>query len=445
MIRVLFISLLLPFSIYSQTETVWTNAKDWNEVKKMAKMQNKFIFVDVYATWCGPCRLMDKNVYGNDTVRKVLSKDFISIKVQMDSTTNDDAHTKSWYDDAHQINEKYKPEGLPALLFFSPQGELAYKEVGYVSPVKFVYVAKEALTNPLGRYEQSMSRFKEGKMDFAEMPALARLANLKKEKDLSINIAKTYKEKWLDLQPGEVAFTRENLLFIVDFYYYLINSKDRYFNLFYEKPAYADSIIHHSTFKNISNFIAWNIIIKEEISDKLYLNDKAITKPKPNWKKIYSSIAGKYSKVNLDDFFLDQQIKYYQVAGDWRSYIKYVERKMKKYPPRVGGKLFGPQFGDAGGINLYAWNMFLYCADKKLLKSALKWSDISIKLETRPGAITNFMDTKANLLYKMGRSKDAIELEEKVIERNPSSEGTKLFIGNLNKMKQGIPTWGVNK
>jgi thioredoxin-related protein len=438
--------LLYPFLLYAQSEeALWTKAKGWEEVKTMAKMQNKFIFIDVYATWCGPCKLMDKNVYVNDTVKQVLNKDFISIKVQMDSSVNDDEYIKTWYSDAHLIKEKYKPEGLPALLFFSPEGELAHKEIGYVPAIKFIDVAKEALTNPLGRYEQDVSSFNKGLLRFDEMPALARLANRKGQRELALNVAKKYKEKVLDQQSDEMAFSKENLMFIVDFYYDFINTNDRYFKLFYERPNYVDSIIKNPMYNNVSNFIAKNIIIKEEINNKIYSNGKAMSKPKPDWKAIQASISGKYSKINIDELFPDQQIRFYQIAGDWKTHVKYVEMKMEKYPPQKGGKLFGPQLGDASAVNMYAWNVFQNCNDQGALKAALKWSEMSIKLETRPGAITNFMDTKANLLYKLGRVKEAIEFEEKVIERNTSGEGKKLFEGNLNKMKEGVPTWVVKK
>jgi thiol:disulfide interchange protein len=34
----------------------------WAQVKEKAKAENKYIFMDCYATWCGPCKAMDKNV-----------------------------------------------------------------------------------------------------------------------------------------------------------------------------------------------------------------------------------------------------------------------------------------------------------------------------------------------------------------------------------------------
>jgi thiol:disulfide interchange protein len=38
------------------------NNLSWEQVKEKAKAENKYIFVDCYATWCGPCKAMDKEV-----------------------------------------------------------------------------------------------------------------------------------------------------------------------------------------------------------------------------------------------------------------------------------------------------------------------------------------------------------------------------------------------
>ena len=40
----------------------FVNGLSWQEVLQKAKAENKYIFVDCYATWCGPCKAMDKEV-----------------------------------------------------------------------------------------------------------------------------------------------------------------------------------------------------------------------------------------------------------------------------------------------------------------------------------------------------------------------------------------------
>jgi thiol:disulfide interchange protein len=35
----------------------------WNEILAKAKTENKYIFIDCYTTWCGPCKYMSKNIF----------------------------------------------------------------------------------------------------------------------------------------------------------------------------------------------------------------------------------------------------------------------------------------------------------------------------------------------------------------------------------------------
>jgi thioredoxin-related protein len=445
--RLLYVFLFMPLVVMAQNIGInFEQQLTWEQIKEKAKAENKFIFVAAYATWCIPCKQMEA-VYKNEQVGKILNDQFISVKVQMDETTNDDDRIKKWYYVAGEFKEQYKPEGFPCYLFFSPEGRLVHKDIGLKAPDKFIGLATEALLDPVGKYENLVCRFKEGNLAYAEMPQLARTAKKKKQNDLAISIAKTYKEKYLDQLPKEDAFLKDNLLFLADFAYDILTSNDRYFQFFYNHGGEADIIMDikewdGKTIRKTSKIIVSNIIIKEEIAIKIYKDGKPITRPKPNWKKIYNTICQKYNCDFANNFFPDQQIWFYQAAKDFINYAFYVEKKMKKYPPKPNGTLFGGPFGDSYGLNYVAWQIFENITNKKLLEKALSWIDLGIQLvgsSVPPG----YIDTKANLLYKLGRVKEAIELEEKAVIL--SAKKSKEFKEVVEKMKQGLPTWPVKE
>jgi hypothetical protein len=63
-------------------------------------------------------------------------------------------------------------------------------------------------------------------------------------------------------------------------------------------------------------------------------------------------------------------------------------------------------------LNSMAWNYFETVTDKKLLKAALSWAEKSVSLQK-----TWFnLDTKANLLYKLNKKKDALKAAEEAIQ-----------------------------
>src|SRR5690349_5093161 len=90
---------------YEGSGILWVDNLNWQQVLKKAKKEKKYIFVDCFTTWCGPCKKMDKEVYANDSVGDLLNAKFISVKVQMDSTKGDNEFTRSWYKTARGMGE----------------------------------------------------------------------------------------------------------------------------------------------------------------------------------------------------------------------------------------------------------------------------------------------------------------------------------------------------
>jgi thioredoxin-related protein len=294
----------------------WAEDLTWDQLKVKAKAENKLIFVDAYATWCAPCKLMDKNVYPNDTVAQALNLQFISVKIQMDETPKDNEFVRAWYTDARLIKSQNKIDGYPSFLFFSPEGRLMHQDLGLKSPAQFIALVKEALTDPIGQYEGLIEKYKNGQIEEKDLSVLAMKVLTKKDKELAKEIGRSYKEKYLDRLKNEEVFTKDNLLFLSVFYYNLLNSKDRYFQFFYQQEDHADRLAA----KKISKNIVSAIIAKEEIRDKIYIGKKAIAKPKPAWNKFKSKIAAKYGDDWSKQFFPDEQIAFYQAAQDWKNY-----------------------------------------------------------------------------------------------------------------------------
>jgi thioredoxin-related protein len=444
--------LAMPFFVLSQNVDLvhdnsgvkWTEGLSWDSVIEKAKKENKFIFVDCYATWCGPCKQMDKEVYTQKNVGEILNPKFISVKVQMDKTEKDNEITKKWYPVVKEFREQYSIEGYPSYLFFNSAGMLAYKALGFQDAKVFVETVKEALTDPEARYQRDVEKFKSGQLVYTYMPDLARQAKDKKDEELATEIAKHFKEKYLDKLNDDEVFTKGNLGFLMVFQPELLKTNDRYFQFFYQHPDLADSIIDGAIYgrKHIAKLITQLVITKEEIGDKIYKDGKPITDPKPNWSAIHKSVKKKYGRKYYDLLFPDNEIRFYEEAQDWRNAMKYVNVRIKKYPPQSNGFSFGVQYGDVWTVNHWAWNFFLQCNDKELLQKALAWSDLAISLEDKPSTKANYIDTKANLLYKIGNIKEAIELEEKALELSKDVTYTHDNIQKvLTKMKAGLPTW----
>src|ERR1700743_3710476 len=117
----------------------------WEQIMNAAREAHKYIFVDCYATWCGPCKLMDQQIYPNDTVGRYMNAHFVSVRVQVDRTDWDSEDTKAWYPIANRIRHVYSVTILPTFLFFSSDGWPLHKAFGAkLTTAAFLDVVKNA-------------------------------------------------------------------------------------------------------------------------------------------------------------------------------------------------------------------------------------------------------------------------------------------------------------
>lgn len=94
---------------------------DYSEALKKAKETPKLIFVDMYADWCVPCRIMDANVYSDPTVASLLNSRFYPVKLDADSQDtimcdNQRKTVQRCYFDVWELS------ALPALVLVAPKG-----------------------------------------------------------------------------------------------------------------------------------------------------------------------------------------------------------------------------------------------------------------------------------------------------------------------------------
>jgi len=109
---IVFVLLLIPgSSTYSQEKQVKDSIHffpgSWREAVAKAKTEKKHIFLDAYASWCVPCKTMEREVYTDRKVAKYFNANFISIKIDMEKG------------EAPDLSKRFTSiDGYPSLLFF---------------------------------------------------------------------------------------------------------------------------------------------------------------------------------------------------------------------------------------------------------------------------------------------------------------------------------------
>lgn len=103
---------------------------DWASIVKKAKAENKIIFLDAYASWCGPCKLLQKNVFTRPDVGEIFNKNFVNVKVDMERG------------EGPQLSRMFPLEAYPTLFFIEPDGKIVKKVIGYQTPEALIGIGK---------------------------------------------------------------------------------------------------------------------------------------------------------------------------------------------------------------------------------------------------------------------------------------------------------------
>ena len=109
-----------------------------------AKRENKHMIVDVYTTWCGWCKVMDRQTYGNAEVANYLTENFVLAKVNGESSA--ELHYKGEAMSERAFARKVGVTGFPTTYFLKPDADIIGGAPGFITPDNFIIYAKYVST-----------------------------------------------------------------------------------------------------------------------------------------------------------------------------------------------------------------------------------------------------------------------------------------------------------
>jgi thioredoxin-related protein len=114
----LLIATLTVLSISATAQVQFKNIT-FKQALEQAGKEGKMVFIDVYTTWCGPCKLLDKEVFSDPLVGERLNKDFVCLKIDNEKSA-----------DKEEI-APYEIKGYPTMLVLNAKGEEVKRLYGY--------------------------------------------------------------------------------------------------------------------------------------------------------------------------------------------------------------------------------------------------------------------------------------------------------------------------
>ncbi|AFK05495.1 hypothetical protein Emtol_0223 (plasmid) [Emticicia oligotrophica DSM 17448] len=105
----------------------------WEEALELAKKENKVIFLDVYATWCGPCKMLKRLTFSNKKVGSFYNENFINVALDGESG------------EGPAVARLYGVRAYPSLLFVDSNGKLINHSAGFRPPSDFIDLGKSII------------------------------------------------------------------------------------------------------------------------------------------------------------------------------------------------------------------------------------------------------------------------------------------------------------
>ncbi len=181
-----FLIILFQLNVFSQGIEFFHGT--WEEALEKATEEEKVIFVDAFASWCGPCKRMAKATFPNDKVGDFFNKNFLNVKLDYEKK------------EAATFRKKYPVSAFPTLYFIDYNGEVVHVQKGAQSVEGIINVGRLVLSK-IDRSDTFRSAYEEG--DKSAETVYRYVKALNQANKSSLAIVNEYLSKQKDLKTPE--------------------------------------------------------------------------------------------------------------------------------------------------------------------------------------------------------------------------------------------------
>lgn len=360
----IFMAVLLSWSLSTTAQVQFIEAT-WSKAGKLAKKDQKFVFVDAYTDWCGWCKVMDKKTFSETEVGEYVNNHFVSIKIEMEKEEM-----------GRKIAMKYGINSYPTFLIFDANERLVGKLVGFQSPEAFLKNLEEAI-KPENQLKQP-GYSADFDQNYPEMYALTFAAKDNRKLPDSTTLVNYFKQEF-DLS-NEVNWR------VVNRFSYAIDYPQM-MTLLEQKDAIIQNFGKDEYYGFIDRFSGGRLQSAIKNRDRREMN-RLLT----------------FMTARVEDPL--NTLPYYSLAfssqiEDWGNLVSTIENmRLQEMDLKLSF------------YNDYAWKIYEKCSDTSLVAKALSWMTPLIDEE----AEWMYIDTYAALLYKSGEYDQAEKWARLAIE-----------------------------
>lgn len=240
------ISIFCAITISAQ-EAIQFQELPFKDIIAKAKKEKKLVFIDAYASWCGPCKMMEKNVFTQKAVSDYYNTNFINARFDMEKGEGRD------------IASKFGVRSYPTYLFLNGEGELVSRNTGYMEESLFVAMAQD-INSPGNKKGSLKDRFAGGEKD---PEFLINIMKLNANSDYEF--AKKASERYFQNKKKTEELSKDEIGFLL---YFVKSSEDTNYNVFASRKAEIIKYLPEETYNEFDAQLKLGKIVEQSIDDK---------------------------------------------------------------------------------------------------------------------------------------------------------------------------------
>lgn len=302
-----------------------------------AKKEKKLVFIDAYASWCGPCKMMEKNVFVTKSVGDFFNKNFVNARIDMEKG------------EGREVAAKFAVRSYPTYLFLNGEGELVSQNYGYMEESMFLLMAQD-INSPNNAKGSLKERFAKGEKD---PEFLVNIIKLNSTSDFEF--AKKASERYFENKKKTEALTKDEIGYLL---YFLKSTEDPNYKTFVARKSDIISFLPEQSYSDFDHQLILSKVVAQSIDEK----NKKINED--YFMKTAEPLVGKEeAQIKLNQ----TKLAYYEQTANFTEFEKTALEYYKKTDSFEPNELLKA-----------AWIFSEHVKNPSSLKKAAEWAEQSV-------------------------------------------------------------------